>query len=324
MLTNDPGPVDSHLLPQRPVLNTNVRGLAVGIGIMQNTPETSLNAGLKIMTEAKFEKLSSTAFLRVETGPNSNPKSQIEQRSHRNAEVCFETNKHFDLPDLSGTASSMRSISTRGSSANKNGGKKRVQCSKCLKTFCDKGALKIHNSAVHLKEMHKCTVASCQMMFSSRRSRNRHSANPNPKLHCTSGIATTVFLQQKMSFSNAQKTKVSLGSTEKLQCRNLTRNPKMIDNSIAVLENYTKNNEGLYHHTSPSDTFGCSANRNASPNPLIGHSGLFPQTMYSLACENAKNTMLSQNPNPFPINPLWKVFCEHFYRMSQIGNSSTI
>ena len=37
-------------------------------------------------------------------------------------------------------------------------GKKRVQCNVCLKTFCDKGALKIHFSAVHLREMHKCNV----------------------------------------------------------------------------------------------------------------------------------------------------------------------
>ncbi|XP_035706919.1 probable serine/threonine-protein kinase DDB_G0272282 isoform X3 [Folsomia candida] len=69
------------------------------------------------------------------------------------------------------------------SSAMTAAGKRRVQCSVCLKTFCDKGALKIHFSAVHLREMHKCTVAGCNMMFSSRRSRNRHSANPNPKLH---------------------------------------------------------------------------------------------------------------------------------------------
>lgn len=62
-------------------------------------------------------------------------------------------------------------------------GKRRVLCSVCQKTFCDKGALKIHFSAVHLREMHKCTVNGCTMMFSSRRSRNRHSANPNPKLH---------------------------------------------------------------------------------------------------------------------------------------------
>ncbi|XP_041369592.1 zinc finger protein basonuclin-2-like [Gigantopelta aegis] len=62
-------------------------------------------------------------------------------------------------------------------------GKKRVLCTACNKTFCDKGALKIHYSAVHLKEMHKCSIDGCNMMFSSRRSRNRHSANPNPKLH---------------------------------------------------------------------------------------------------------------------------------------------
>ena len=100
-----------------------------------------------------------------------------------------------------------------------------MQCNVCLKTFCDKGALKIHFSAVHLREMHACSVegefkgtfwgknlgnnlekfgnnfgedililcpcnnflfflhSGCNMMFSSRRSRNRHSANPNPKLH---------------------------------------------------------------------------------------------------------------------------------------------
>ncbi|OQR73439.1 hypothetical protein BIW11_03582 [Tropilaelaps mercedesae] len=66
---------------------------------------------------------------------------------------------------------------------NPSTGKRRVQCHVCMKTFCDKGALKIHFSAVHLREMHKCTVEGCNMMFSSRRSRNRHSANPNPKLH---------------------------------------------------------------------------------------------------------------------------------------------
>lgn len=65
-------------------------------------------------------------------------------------------------------------------------GKKRIRCNVCLKSFCDKGALKIHFSAVHLREMHKCTVDGCNMMFSSRRSRNRHSANPNPKLHSSS------------------------------------------------------------------------------------------------------------------------------------------
>ena len=68
-------------------------------------------------------------------------------------------------------------------------GKRRVLCTACQKTFCDKGALKIHYSAVHLREMHRCTVAGCDMVFSSRRSRNRHSANPNPKLHSADATA---------------------------------------------------------------------------------------------------------------------------------------
>uniref|UniRef100_A0A915D2A5 C2H2-type domain-containing protein n=1 Tax=Ditylenchus dipsaci TaxID=166011 RepID=A0A915D2A5_9BILA len=58
-------------------------------------------------------------------------------------------------------------------------GKRRVECPVCSKTYCDKGALKIHTSAVHLKETHCCTVEGCDKIFSSRRSRNRHSGNPS-------------------------------------------------------------------------------------------------------------------------------------------------
>lgn len=61
--------------------------------------------------------------------------------------------------------------------------KGRVYCSACEKTFYDKGTLKIHYNAVHLKIKHKCTIQGCNMVFSSLRSRNRHSANPNPRLH---------------------------------------------------------------------------------------------------------------------------------------------
>ncbi|CAJ0582467.1 unnamed protein product, partial [Mesorhabditis spiculigera] len=67
--------------------------------------------------------------------------------------------------------------------------KRRVLCEICNKTFCDKGALKIHTSAVHLKEMHRCTVPGCGKEFSSRRSRNRHSMNTNPKLHISDSSA---------------------------------------------------------------------------------------------------------------------------------------
>lgn len=61
--------------------------------------------------------------------------------------------------------------------------KGRVICNACEKTFYDKGTLKIHYNAVHLKIKHKCTIEGCNMVFSSLRSRNRHSANPNPRLH---------------------------------------------------------------------------------------------------------------------------------------------
>ncbi|XP_005989671.1 zinc finger protein basonuclin-1 isoform X2 [Latimeria chalumnae] len=68
----------------------------------------------------------------------------------------------------------------RASPGSKKG---RVYCTSCDKTFYDKGTLKIHYNAVHLKIKHKCTIEGCNMVFSSLRSRNRHSANPNPRLH---------------------------------------------------------------------------------------------------------------------------------------------
>ncbi|OCT86895.1 zinc finger protein basonuclin-1 isoform X2 [Xenopus laevis] len=67
---------------------------------------------------------------------------------------------------------------------NINGPRKgRVFCTACEKTFYDKGTLKIHYNAVHLKIKHRCTIVGCNMVFSSLRSRNRHSSNPNPRLH---------------------------------------------------------------------------------------------------------------------------------------------
>lgn len=71
-------------------------------------------------------------------------------------------------------------------SAERNGmgpRKGRVFCTACEKTFYDKGTLKIHYNAVHLKIKHRCTIEGCNMVFSSLRSRNRHSSNPNPRLH---------------------------------------------------------------------------------------------------------------------------------------------
>ncbi|XP_053186899.1 zinc finger protein basonuclin-2 [Scomber japonicus] len=76
-------------------------------------------------------------------------------------------------------ASKMHRMRRMGSTSRKG----RVCCNSCGKTFYDKGTLKIHYNAVHLKIKHRCTIEGCNMVFSSLRSRNRHSANPNPRLH---------------------------------------------------------------------------------------------------------------------------------------------
>ncbi|XP_062327386.1 zinc finger protein basonuclin-1 isoform X1 [Osmerus eperlanus] len=88
-----------------------------------------------------------------------------------------------DLTQMS-PDSKLRSLDRNGIGGGMGSLKKgRVYCSACEKTFYDKGTLKIHYNAVHLKIKHKCTIEGCNMVFSSLRSRNRHSANPNPRLH---------------------------------------------------------------------------------------------------------------------------------------------
>nr|XP_016846454.1 PREDICTED: zinc finger protein basonuclin-2 [Anolis carolinensis] len=57
-----------------------------------------------------------------------------------------------------------------------NGG---IMCNICHKMYSNKGTLRVHYKTVHLREMHKCKIPGCNMMFSSVRSRNRHSQNPN-------------------------------------------------------------------------------------------------------------------------------------------------
>ncbi|GMS81268.1 hypothetical protein PENTCL1PPCAC_3443, partial [Pristionchus entomophagus] len=84
--------------------------------------------------------------------------------------------------------------------------KKRVTCDMCGKSYCDKGALKIHTSAVHLKEMQLCTVPGCTKEFTSRRSRNRHSKNKNMKLHTSDPAklaALTAIQEQSRLLSGA-------------------------------------------------------------------------------------------------------------------------
>lgn len=61
-----------------------------------------------------------------------------------------------------------------------------VSCHVCQPssvTFRDKLALKEHLETVHPRETHRCTVAGCDKLFSTRKSRNRHSQNDNLHRH---------------------------------------------------------------------------------------------------------------------------------------------
>jgi len=49
--------------------------------------------------------------------------------------------------------------------------------------FRDKLALKEHLETVHPRESHRCTVAGCDKLFTTRKSRNRHSQNDNLHRH---------------------------------------------------------------------------------------------------------------------------------------------
>lgn len=54
-----------------------------------------------------------------------------------------------------------------------------ITCHLCQKTYSNKGTFRAHYKTVHLRQLHKCKVPGCNTMFSSVRSRNRHSQNPN-------------------------------------------------------------------------------------------------------------------------------------------------
>lgn len=62
-----------------------------------------------------------------------------------------------------------------------------VRCNYCGQYYSNKGTLRVHIKSVHLRESHMCTVPGCNQVFTSVRSRNRHSQNPN--LH--RGLAVT-------------------------------------------------------------------------------------------------------------------------------------
>lgn len=107
--------------------------------------------------------------------PSQQPNSLSDHQVHHHF-VKEEQSKTITHASFSSKMHRMRRM---GSTSRKG----RVCCNSCGKTFYDKGTLKIHYNAVHLKIKHRCTIEGCNMVFSSLRSRNRHSANPNPRLH---------------------------------------------------------------------------------------------------------------------------------------------
>lgn len=54
-----------------------------------------------------------------------------------------------------------------------------ITCHLCQKSYSNKGTFRAHYKTVHLRQLHKCKIPGCNTMFSSVRSRNRHSQNPN-------------------------------------------------------------------------------------------------------------------------------------------------
>ncbi|XP_029917987.1 zinc finger protein basonuclin-2 isoform X2 [Myripristis murdjan] len=113
-------------------------------------------------------------------GPQQ-PQSQPQQPNSLSDQVHhhFVKNEQPKTITHSSFSSKMHRMRRMGATSRKG----RVCCNSCGKTFYDKGTLKIHYNAVHLKIKHRCTIEGCNMVFSSLRSRNRHSANPNPRLH---------------------------------------------------------------------------------------------------------------------------------------------
>lgn len=65
-----------------------------------------------------------------------------------------------------------------------------ITCHLCQKVYSNKGTFRAHYKTVHLRLLHKCKIPGCDTTFSSVRSRNRHSQNPN--LHRNLAMKTSL------------------------------------------------------------------------------------------------------------------------------------
>ena len=89
-------------------------------------------------------------------------------------------------PETDGEASRSSSVGPDDEPLTAGSDPTAVTCHVCppsSASFRDKLALKEHLETVHPRETHRCTVAGCDKLFSTRKSRNRHSQNDNLHRH---------------------------------------------------------------------------------------------------------------------------------------------
>ncbi|KAF7631216.1 C2H2-type domain-containing protein [Meloidogyne graminicola] len=85
-----------------------------------------------------------------------------------------------------------------------------------------------------------CTVQGCQMMFSSRRSRNRHSANPNPKLHCGNIPLLTPKFIYFLNKNDKKKEKNDLEIKKNINEQQSFNNTKRLEENLKNNYNYQR------------------------------------------------------------------------------------
>ncbi|XP_033904389.3 zinc finger protein basonuclin-1-like isoform X1 [Acipenser ruthenus] len=175
-----------------PVPAAPVIGSSTDTFLLEQGQRQSHKTKQEVQIPATESSLLGSSSASVASDNERNWNSQQETATKVEAEEFPGSDEYSDAPSTPCNASvssevaqmspetSMRSPDKHNGSGPRKG---RVYCSACEKTFYDKGTLKIHYNAVHLKIKHKCTIQGCNMVFSSLRSRNRHSANPNPRLH---------------------------------------------------------------------------------------------------------------------------------------------
>lgn len=76
-----------------------------------------------------------------------------------------------------------------------SGGGSPITCHVCQKVYSNKGTFRAHYKTVHLRLLHKCKIPGCDTSFSSVRSRNRHSQNPN--LHRNLAVSSGATFNQE-------------------------------------------------------------------------------------------------------------------------------